>query len=238
VVTAGEDDEVTLTLCIGSTCSNGVRAACQQSCGSNADCETTQVCASGKCVARARLVRITDPDISAIVNGGCDCTSSTNAFANLDVTCDPTAQTNLTDWLCAKYQFCSQPIVGGTADASMNLNGNGDCNTLRFYFVCTMDPLGTGGVIVASDMRLLSGCGASADDEMNARQWKTMIVPAASDAPLSLACTGTASSSTTGACEPFSTAACFHNGINACSPCCDNSADIGAAITYTSLPHP
>lgn len=239
-VIANQDDKVVLTLCTGSTCSNGVRASCQQNCASNSDCDNNQVCTATKCVVPPRVVHITDSGISGIVSGGCDCTATPNASANLDVTCDPTAQPNFTDWLCdaGHLNFCSSPIIGGVADATLNLNGNGDCNALLFHFVCTMDPLGTGGIIVGSDMRLLDGCGSSADDEANARQWKATFVPATSANPVSLACTGDASTSAGGTCDGFSSAACWHDGINACSPCCDNEADIGSALTYTSLPHP
>src|SRR5262249_36565645 len=133
-VVASQDDVVVLTLCVGATCSNGVRASCQQNCASNNDCDNNQICKGTKCVVPPRIVHITDPGILGMVGGGCSCTQGPNATASLDVTCDPTAQANLTDWLCdgGHLQFCLNPIVGGTADATLNLNGNGDCNALQF----------------------------------------------------------------------------------------------------------
>lgn len=234
-VTTGEDQTVILTLCKGATYSGGVRAACQQNCVSRDDCDNNLVCTNGKCTVPPRLVRITDSGIQSIVSGDNDCSTQPNAFASLDLTCDPQATSAIDDWLCPFPGSSTTPAPGGTADAVFKLNANGDCNQLQFHVCCQMDPLGKGGIVVATDMRLLDGCGASAEDEGDAVQWTANLRPATwqDPYPAPVACTyiGTAE------CTPVNTS-CWKNGPLAADPCCVNSADIGTVVMYANVPRP
>lgn len=241
-VVANQDDTVTLTLCVGAACTNGVQATCQHNCTQDSDCpDNNQICQNRKCAAPPRIVHITAPFIQGVVNGPGGATCSPNASVSLDVTCDTTAQANLTDWLCdnSHLQFCQTPITGGKVDKSLFMNGNGDCNLLQFHFVCTMDPNGAGGVIVGADMRLLDGCNPG-EDEADALQWKVTLPPVNAQNP--------------SAPDPAVTwggaSSCWYNGIAAHSnDCCYNAAALRGAptgwgtaannvLTFTSLRHP
>jgi hypothetical protein len=89
-----------------------------------------------------------------------------------------------------------------------------------------MDPLGTGGIIVGTDMRLLDGCGSRADDADDAAEWLVSLPPATAQKPFPAPAVARGAYS------------CFHNGIFACGVCCDNAADVGPGVTYASIPKP
>ncbi|MGH7271618.1 MAG: hypothetical protein ACREJ3_14400, partial [Polyangiaceae bacterium] len=253
-VTTGNTTQVTLTLCENAACSNGVRAACLQNCTLDSDCDNNLTCKNDKCVPSPRLVKITDENIQGIVTGGCS-TSQANAFTHLEVTCDPNATPNLTDPLCnaQHLNFCSTPITGGTADKTVLLDGNGDCNALQFHFVCTMDPLGSGGILVGTDMNLLDGCGSGAEVEDQDeggpdQQWLATLAPATpqNQTPAPAVCIlGGANEAPDRSwkCDAPGLS-CWHDNLlgiipTACGPCEDNEADVGpAGMSYANVPKP
>ena len=130
--------------------------------------------------------------------------------------------------------------MGGVVDKTIFMNGNGDCNAMVFHFVCTMDPSGSGGIIVGTDLRLLNGCGPSASDAADSHQWEAHLAVATQtnqtpDPSVCVVGTANQASDNSWSCtQAFDS--CFHTGILACSSCCDNDGDIGAGVSYANVP--
>jgi len=236
VVKEGETTVVTINLCV-----NG-NAACLQDCTTTEECDNSQTCTDGKCVAGPRKVDISIPYLPGRVQG--DCTDRLpNASTSLHIVCDPTQTPNFTDWLCdgGHLNFCDSSKTGGVADAVVNLNGDGNCNAVGFHIVCTFaDNLG--GILVGTDVRMYDGCGAGKeDDERTAQQWKVMLTPAVQNSPNPppLVCNGAQSVVTnSGTCDPFNPWVCFDDrwGLFDCNDACQyNNADLTVGITYQNI---
>jgi hypothetical protein len=217
---------VELTLC--TNCLNGVPQSCTQHCATNADCQNTQICSSGNCVAQPRIVTVqtsSDSSFKVEVDNLLGAYQNATQPLSLSFTCDPNSSSS---GGTAVQTACHNT----TATVGFITESTDDLAT--FTVQCQEDQ--TGGIGITLSYSLAENCGSPTIHEPSATLAQNCeSAPPTGSQTVHIAPAGP-SDSTPSASLSFD--ACYASDPEAVFQCPCDANEVHTTWTFTSVPAP